>query len=204
MEAITVTVPAGRGRAVEVRAGRRLRLETPQGGQVADFFGFKADDMGEWLSPPHTMAHTRCVHPRQGDTFLSNRRRPLLSFLTDASGGIHDMLIPACDQVRYEHFGVAGPHRNCAENLWEALCELGHESAVVPQPVNFFMRIEVLEGGRLQSQSEAAAPPGAYVVLGALEDLICVISACPFDVVTPGWSINAAGGPTDLTVAVLD
>ena len=199
----SLRVPAGHGVGVRVAAGERLRLETPSGGQVGDFFAFRAADLDEWLSPPHTLALTRRVHPRAGDVFLSNRRRPLLHFLTDASGGIHDMLVPACDRARYQHLGVPGVHRNCADNLRAALRELGHEISVVPQPVNFFMRIEVLDGDRLATQQGLGAPPGAYVVLGALDDLVCVVSACPFDVDTPGWDINAPEGPSDLELRVL-
>jgi uncharacterized protein len=46
-------------------------------------------------------------------------------------------------------------------------------------------------------------PPGAYVELEALMDLICVISSCPFDLPVDGWTINAGQGPTELEVEIL-
>ena len=45
-------------------------------------------------------------------------------------------------------------------------------------------------------------PPGAFVELEALMDLICVVSSCPFDLAVDGWTINAGGGSTELDVDV--
>jgi len=59
-----LTVPAREGRAVDVAAGQRIRIVAPAGRQAADFFAFRADDLGEWLSPMHTWVKTRSVRPR--------------------------------------------------------------------------------------------------------------------------------------------
>ena len=45
-------------------------------------------------------------------------------------------------------------------------------------------------------------PPGAYVEMHALLDLICVVSSCPFDLAREGWTINSKTGPTELLVDV--
>jgi len=48
-----------------------------------------------------------------------------------------------------------------------------------------------------------AAPvvkPGGYVVLKARMGLICAVSSCPYDLVGPGWAINAPDGPTEIVV----
>jgi uncharacterized protein YcgI (DUF1989 family) len=34
-------------------------------------------------------------------------------------------------------------------------------------------------------------------------DLIGVVSACPYDLAGPGWSINAPDGPTEIVVELL-
>jgi uncharacterized protein YcgI (DUF1989 family) len=67
--------------------------------------------------------------------------------------------------------------------------------------VNFFTNTVVDSGGRLISPPNTV-PPGGYVELAALIDLICVVSSCPFDLQIPGWTINAPGGPTELVVEV--
>ncbi len=196
-----LVVPASEGRAVHVPAGERIRITTPHGRQAADFFAYSTVDLNEWLSPMHTWVATYCVKPRQGDILRSRFRRPMLEFVDDGAGGVHDMMIAACDKLRYEEFGHEGPHASCAENLMVSLRRLGHEISVVPQPVNFFTHTRIEPDGRLVSPPNPV-PPGAYVELAALMDLICVVSSCPFDLVLEDWTINAEGGPTELLVEV--
>lgn len=195
------TIPAREGRAVRVNKGQSLRIITPKGAQAADFFAFNAENVGEWLSPNHTWVTTFSVKPREGDNFISRFRRPMLTFARDNAGGVHDMLIAACDQFRYEFFGHKGHHPSCSENLCIAMRRLGYQIDVIPQPVNFFTNTMVTPDGRLISPANPVAP-GAFVQLEAVMDLICVVSSCPFDLPIEGWTINANAGPTELVVEV--
>jgi hypothetical protein len=125
----------------------------------------------------------------------------MLTITQDAAGGVHDMMIAACDQFRYEFFGFTGPHPSCSENLCVAMRRLGHEVSVIPQPVNFFTNTRIEPDGRLVSPPNPV-PPGAFVEMEALMDLICVVSSCPFDLALEGWTINASRGPSELLVDV--
>jgi uncharacterized protein YcgI (DUF1989 family) len=194
-------VPPAGGIAVRVANGQRIRITTPKGQQAADFFAYRADHVGEWLSPMHTWVTSRSVRPRRGDVLLSRFRRPMLEFAEDGAEGVHDMLIAACDQARYEHFGHKGPHASCSDNLRAAMAREGFQIEVVPQPVNFFTNTQVEADGKLVSPPNPVRP-GAFVELRALMDLICVVSSCPFDLKIPGWTINAGGGPSELIVEV--
>jgi len=196
-----IAIPAREGRAVAVPKGRRLRITTPKGAQAADFFAYNAASLDEWLSPPHTWVTTFRVKPRQGDVLLSRFRRPMARFVEDGAGGVHDYLLAACDQFRYEFFGHKGHHASCAENLILAMRRLGHDIKVVPQPINFFTNTAVAADGTLSAPPNTV-PPGGYVELEALIDLICVVSSCPFDVAREGWAVNAPGGPTELEIEV--
>jgi hypothetical protein len=191
-------VAAAHGLAFRVAAGQRLRLSTPEGGQCADFFAF-TPDLAEWLSPMHTWVGSRHVRPRAGDVFVSQRRRPLLDFAEDHAGGVHDMLLAACDTERYRLLGAGDSHCSCAENLREAMRALGLEIPLVPQPVNFFANTVVDSDGTMSSPANPV-PPGASVVLAARVDLVCAISACPFDVQSPGWIVNAEGQLSELRI----
>lgn len=197
----TEIIQARSGLAFPVAQGQTLRLITPKGAQAADFFAYAAGNLREWLSPMHTWVTTRSIKPRVGDTFLSRFRRPMLDIVEDGAGGMHDMMIAACDQARYEQFGFVGPHASCSENLRSAMARHGHGIEVIPQPVNFFTNTVVEPGGKLLSPPNSV-PPGGYVELRAKMDLICVVSSCPFDLPIPGWTINAPGGPTELVVEV--
>ncbi len=199
----TLVVPAGDGRAFRVAEGQLFRIITPKGQQSADLFAFRADDVGEWLSPAHTWMPTRALHPRVGDTFLSRFRRPMLDFVEDGAEGIHDLIIAPCDAIRYKQFGVEGHHRSCAENLEMAMREMGHEIAVTPFAVNFFTNTTVEDGFLFHTPAAPVVEPGGYVVLKARMDLICAVSSCPYDLDGPGWAINAPGGPTEIVVELL-
>lgn len=194
-------VPAREGRAIRVNKGQRIRITTPKGAQAADFFAYNADDVGEWLSANHTWVTTFNVKPRQGDTLISQYRRAMLKFTEDGANGVHDMMIAACDQFRYEFFGHQGPHPSCSENLHVAMRREGRQIAVVPQPLNFFTNTRIEEDGSFVSPPNPVAA-GAFVELEACMDLICVVSSCPFDLEVDGWPINAAGGPSELVVSV--
>jgi len=194
-----IIVPAREGRAVRVNKGQSIRITTPKGAQAADFFAYNAAYVGEWLSANHTWVTTFNVKPRQGDTLISRFRRPMLTITQDGASGVHDMMIAACDQFRYEFFGYKGPHASCSENLCVAMRREGYQVDVVPQPINFFTNTCVEADGSFKSPPNPV-PPGAFVELQALMDLICVVSACPFDLHKEGWTINAGAGPSELVV----
>ena len=177
-----ITIPARKGKSTVLRQGAVLRLVNTHGGQVVDTWAFTRDDLGEYMSMAHSHAELAKTLPTTGDTLVSNRRRPMLTFIEDTSGGIHDTVIAACDRWRYERLGVVGHHDNCTDNLRAALAELGLEPPLTPPPLNMFMNIPVAADGTLSFQPSLVAP-GSCVTLRAERDLIVVFSACPQDIV---------------------
>jgi uncharacterized protein YcgI (DUF1989 family) len=137
------------------------------------------------------------LFPRVAEPFVTNRRRPILTFEADDSPGVHDMLCAACDPERYSGLGVEGWHASCEENLRTAMRTLGHDHVEVPQPINLFMNIPVAADGSL-GWEPAPTRPGDSVRLRAEIDCIVVVSACPQDIVP----ING-GNPTSLAIEVL-
>ena len=127
----------------------------------------------------------------------------MLDFVEDGADGIHDLIIAPCDAIRYKQFGVEGHHRSCAENLEIAMGELGHEVIVTPLAVNFFTNTTVEDGFMFNTPAAPVVKPGGYVVLKARMGLICAVSSCPYDLVGPGWAINAPDGPTEIVVELL-
>ena len=195
----TTTITAGHGGAFPLRQGRRLRVTTVEGSQVVDTWALVAADPGEWLSMEHTRGLLSKVSPNAGDLLYSNRRRPVLSLIEDTSPGVHDTLIAACDQARYEQLGHVGPHRSCVDNFRTAVSTSGLAVPVVPSPLNVFMNVPVAADGRLELAPSVAAR-GDSVTLEALVDVVVVLSACPQDLVP----INGAAlTPTDIRVDVL-
>ena len=177
-----VLVPAREGRGVRLSTGQRFRIVDLEGGQVADAFAFRADDVSEYHSAEHTRVHVNRLFPRPGEHFVTNKRRPILLFEADETPGFHDMLIAACDPWRYEGLGVEGRHASCRENLELAMAELGHEHVEIPQSINLFMNIPVGDEGEL-AWEPARTKAGDHVTMRAEMDVFLVVSACPQDIV---------------------
>jgi len=175
-----IVVPAREGRAVEVAAGRRFRVVDLEGSQVVDLFAFARQDVREFASAEHTRVELGRLFPQVGQAFVTNQRRPILSYVADTSPGYHDLLCAACDPARYQALGAQGWHASCRQNLEEAMAGLGHEGVAIPQPINLFMRTPPMPDGTI-AFLPAESRPGDHVELEALLDVIVVASSCPQD-----------------------
>ena len=166
------------------------------GPQVGDLFAFVRDDLADTLSPSQTRSILDRFNLVIGKPLYSVRRRPLL-LLEEDTVGVHDLLAPACDPLRYlEDFGEEN-HRNCRDNLNDALKDLGCSPPGYPDPVNLFQNTPITDLKGSRETRESLAKPGGYVLLKALEDLVAVVSACPQDMT----SLNG-GSPKELLLEV--
>ena len=133
-----IVVPAREGRAVKVgawpnhphhhaqgRAGRRfLRLQCRECRRMAVGQPHLGDDL------LRQAARGRCVHLALPPADAANSSK-------DGANGVHDMMIAACDQFRYEFFGHKGPHASCSENLCVAMRRLGPSDRCHPAARQF-------------------------------------------------------------------
>lgn len=198
-----VTIPAGHGRGVRLDTGQRVKLINTSGTQVVDGFAFNAYDLWEHMSMEASRVWNRRLNPKLGDTFVTNRRRPILTLVEDTSPGIHDTFCAACDRYRYALLGCEGYHRNCQDNMFEAMLALG---ATPPHPIsasfNIFMNIPVLEDRNSFDIRPTEGRPGDYIALRAEMDCYVAFSSCPQDVLP----IHGEGGaaPSDCHFELLD
>ena len=173
-------IEGGHGGRIDVRAGERLEIVNVEGRQICDFFAFRADDIGEFLSPAHTRAELMRLTLGAGDRLVSVRRAPMFEIVEDTVGS-HDMIFPACDPPRYRlGFGLED-HRSCRANLAEAMADRGIAYEHLPDPINFFQNTPVRADGSIAYGGASVAKPGDKVVLQALVDVIAVASACAMD-----------------------
>jgi uncharacterized protein len=184
-------IPARRGKAAPVKAGQNIAVINTHGHQVVDTWAFNAQDLREFMSMEHTRVGLTRLVPRTGDSLLTNHRRPILTILVDTSPGVHDTLMAACDQFRYEQLGCLEYHDNCTDNLHAALSELGLKVDETPSPLNLFMNIPWAEDGSLRFERPVGRA-GDTITFRAECDLVIVFSACPQDIV----AINGPG-PTE-------
>ncbi len=177
-----VTIPARHGKAARLAMGQSIRIVNTHGNQVVDTWAFNAADLQEFMSMEHARAYIDRIRPGVGDPIASNHRRPILTLTEDTSPGVHDTLIAACDIWRYRGLGCTEYHRNCTDNLREALAELGLVPPECPSPLNLWMNIPVVGNDGIQ-WLPTVSKPGDYVVLRAEIDCIVAMSACPQDMI---------------------
>ncbi|OCT44820.1 putative DUF1989 family protein [Cladophialophora carrionii] len=231
----THTIPARSSVAIPLSKSQKLTVINTHGTQVVDFWALKVPAPESSTPPPSSsqqvelttclsMSHTRAallgLSPVAPCTLYTSQRTPILQFVSDTSGGVHDTLIAACDIHRYRQLGVPEGqyHENCADNLRLALqrdvpgyalpAPFNTPESTVPDPLNLFMNIpvaplahtlhesNVTAGGKL-SFEPTISPKGGSVVFEALVDCIVVMSCCPQDLVP----INH-GGPTECQFVV--
>src|SRR3954464_1379832 len=177
-----IAIQARRGKAVRLRAGQSVKVINTHGQQVVDTWAFIAADLGEFMSMEHARVAMGHIIPKIGDRLFTTRRRAILQIVEDTSGGVHDMLIAACDRWRYEQLGCPTYHDNCTDNLAAAMRELGLVAPATPSPLNLFMNIPVRDGDDIEFLPPVSTP-GSYVTLQAEMDCIVVFSACPQDMI---------------------
>ena len=170
-------IPAGSGAGLRLDRGQRLRIIDPEGGQSGDLLAFSRDGR-ERLSNGRTFDYGGKIYVSTGDVLWSDRSNPMLTIVDDEVGR-HDFLYAPCSLEMYRlQYQVTGYHPNCHDNLTAALQELGLEPGSLPTALNFFMNVDVAEGGRL-----VFAPPrsraGDSMVLRAEMDLAVALTACP-------------------------
>src|SRR5262249_57431732 len=86
MSGALVTIPARRGKAARVAAGQHVRIVNTHGTQVVDAWAFHARDVTEWMAMEASRAWFMKLAAAVGDSFVTNRRRPILTLVEDTSG----------------------------------------------------------------------------------------------------------------------
>ena len=198
-----VTIPAGHGKAARLHAGRSLKLTNTHGTQVVDFWAFNAYDLREYMCVEASRAWSMHLWPAVGDVMVTNQRRPIVTLVEDTTPGIHDTIMAACDRQRYGLLGFTDYHRNCQDNMFEGMLELGVTPPFsIPGSWNVFMNIPIREDGYTLDVRPTVCEPGQYIVLRAEMDCFMAFSACPQDVLP----IHGEGGapPRDCHFELLD
>ncbi|MCP4249022.1 MAG: urea carboxylase-associated family protein, partial [bacterium] len=157
----------------------------------------------EYLCVEASRVWSRHLWPTVGDALVTTQRRPIVTMIEDTTPGIHDTIMAACDRHRYVVLGVEGYHRNCQDNMFEGLLELGVTPPFpIPGSWNIFMNIPIKEDGYSIDMVPTVSEPGQYIVLQAEIDCYMVFSACPQDILP----IHGQGGaaPVDCHFQIVD
>ncbi|MTI01987.1 DUF1989 domain-containing protein [Roseibium sp. RKSG952] len=195
------TVPRGTGLAYELKVGEFVQIIDVEGQQCSDFMALRSDglDRGDecMIDSTATRSMVRRAYPGPGllDKFYDREMRPLLNVVQDTCGR-HDTFGLACTARGYEERGFPG-HVNCSDNMSNALAAYGVARRSAWPAINFFWSTWIDPASHHILTEESHSRPGDYVTMRALEDLVCVSTACPDDIdPINGWN------PTDVHVRI--
>ena len=194
------TVKRGSAMAYELRAGESVQIIDIEGQQCSDFqvLSQRGLDAGRdiLIDSTATRSSVGRSYPGPGlfDKFYDQDMRPLMRVLQDTCGR-HDTFGLACTARSYEERGFPG-HLNCSDNISQALASYGVAPRAAWPAINFFWNTWVDDHHHILTE-EAHSRPSDYVVMEALEDLVCASTACPDDIdPINGWN------PTDVHVRI--
>ncbi|MEM8555473.1 MAG: DUF1989 domain-containing protein [Pseudomonadota bacterium] len=194
------TVSRGTAHAYEVPKGHLVQIIDVEGQQCSDFQALRQDALDAGLERAidgtATRSMVRRAYPTPGlfAKFFDLDLRPMMELVQDTCGR-HDTFGLACTARGYEERGYPG-HLNCSDNISNALDRYGVPRKPAWPAINFFWNTWIDDHHGLATE-ESHSRPGDYVVLKALEDLVCVSTACPDDLdPINGWN------PTDVHVRI--
>ena len=193
-------VPHSTAAAYQVAKGDWFQVVDIEGRQCSDFQCFAVADLdaGAELSLDATITRTlmgaSCPAPGLYSKFYNAKMQPLVQVIQDTVGR-HDTFNTACNARYYEEMGYPG-HINCSDNINDVLDPYGVARRRGWEAINFFYNTNVDDANQIYLD-EPWSRPGDYVLLRALEDLVCVSTSCPDDIDSAnGWN------PTDIAVRV--
>ena len=183
-----------------VRAGEFIQIIDVAGRECSDFLAFTESKLNQGiergLDPTATRTLMGAAYPGPGlfSKFFDQDMQPLVEVIQDTCGR-HDTFGFACTSKYYEDMGYFG-HPNCSDNLSNVLKDYGVAVRRGWPAINFFYNTRIDDHNALYLD-EPWSRPGDYVLLRALDDLVCASSACPDDTsAANGWN------PTDIHVRV--
>ncbi len=188
--------------AYKVKAGEYIQIIDVEGQQCSDFQAFLQEDLKNnlelCLDPTVTRSQMLASYPAPGthDKFYNQNSAPLVEVIQDTVCR-HDTFGLACNAKYYDDRGFPG-HISCTDNFNNSLSEYGVTPRQNWAAVNLFFNTAIEECHTLSSDVSWSRP-GDYVLFRAVDDLVCVSSACPDDTTSAnGWN------PTDIHVRIYD
>ena len=187
-------------RTYEVAKGDWFQVVDVEGRQCSDFQCFAVADLEASAelcldaTITRTLMGASCPAPGLYSKFFNAKMQPLVEVIQDTVGR-HDTFNTACNARYYEEMGYPG-HINCTDNINGVLDPYGVARRRGWEAINFFYNTRVSDCNQIYLD-EPWSRPGDYVLLRALEDLVCVSTACPDDI-----DAANAWNPTDIAVRV--
>lgn len=191
---LELRVDAATARDYTVRAGEFIQIIDVEGRQCSDFVAFHRAKLEagveRGVDATATRSMTGRAHPVPGlqGKFFDTDLLPLVEVVQDTVGR-HDTFALACTRRYYEDLGYPG-HANCTDNFNGVLSGWGVAPRGGWPALNLFYNT-AFDGAHQLLGDEPWSRAGDYVLLRALDDLVCASSACPDDIdPSNGWEVT--------------
>lgn len=176
-------IPKEQGRAFVVKKEQVLRIIEIEGPQMADVAIFNAHDYKETYDPAlsYVLNAIEGIGNLKRISKLYSRppRANIMFTVIEDKVGCHWVSNGTkCNAKTWELRGMPG-HRNCQDNLAEAIRPHGLTPDDVPDVLNAFMNVDYGENMESYSVKLPVAKKGDYIDLLAEMDCMVAISACP-------------------------
>ncbi len=193
-----IIIPAGYGRACEVKKGQVLRIFQPEGKQVGDCAFFNAHDYKEVYHVGQTWGLNGILgtgNARHFKYFFSKPPRENIMFtvLEDTVKNHWGNNGGRCSPRIYEYRDKTTSHRSCQQNLEEALAPYGITGDDIMDIFNVFMNVE-WDGDGNHTIRPTTAEKDDYIDMQAEMDILAAISSCPSEkAATNHYSVKPLG-----------
>jgi uncharacterized protein len=180
------TLPGGARWSKIIRRGDKIRISTKDGLASLSAMFYNADNTAERFNSADTVKVQHNAFLKKGNSLYSEQGRVLLSITDDTTDGLFDAIAGISNpRIVKENFGdgVYGELRNRyyksdRENFLVELGKYGMGKRDMVQAVNFFRRVDVIDGNKLEL-STTRAQPGSYIDLRAEMNVLLVLSNTP-------------------------
>ncbi len=171
-------IPKCEGRAFEVMRGQVLRVIAIEGKQVGDMTALNLRDFKEQFNSYVTTSANDSSFSKATKLYSGPPHFNVMLSVVDDKVGVH-WIHGRCTRLMYKIIYGLDYHRNCQDNIAEALSPHGISEYDVPfGTFNIFMKGRVDENGHYTFYP----PPiekGDYIDFLAEMDVLVAISACP-------------------------
>ncbi len=179
-------LPGGARWSKIIKRGDRLRISTEDGlGSLSAMF-YNADNTAERFNSADTVKLQHNAYFSKGRVLYSELGRVLFSITEDTTEGLFDAIAGISNpRIVKKNFGEGDfehirnrYYKSDRENFLVELGKYGMGKRDMIQAINFFRKVDVKEGSKLELSSKRAEP-GSYIDLRAEMDVLLLLSNTP-------------------------
>lgn len=180
------TLPGGARWSKIIRRGDKIRIKSKDGLASLSAMFYNADNTAERFNSADTVKVQHNAFLGKGKSLYSEQGRVLLAITDDTTDGLFDAITGISNpRTIKENFGDGAYeelrnryYKSDRENFLVELGKYGMGKRDMVQAVNFFRKVDIVDGNKLELSSKRAEPE-SYIDLRAEMNVLLVLSNTP-------------------------